>query len=294
MPRRSPFTLLCQAMAKLAYPKLADLHAHTTASDGDYTPSQLVVHAHNANLKALAITDHDTTNGIAEAIATAASFTSRTIEIIPGAEISTEHDGRDYHLLAYFINGDAPALKSGLAASRDRRRVRFAEFLATFERLNVSIPEHLTAPCRKVDISLGRRHLAGLLVAAGHVATHREAFQKFILPNNAKTNHRSPLADAIQWVHAAGGVTSLAHPPSDFTFENVKALADLGLDAVEANHPSTGYGFSEDLKSWAKSLNLLTTGGSDCHGPEPTRPVGCRTVSMDDLEALRRRAGRSG
>src|SRR5438876_6270372 len=121
MPRGQPFTLLCQTAAKLAQPSRVDLHAHTTASDGDYTPSQLVAHARNAGLAAIAITDHDTTAGLEEARGTALSFAAKKIEVIAGVEISTHHAGGDYHLLVYLFDETAPQLQEGLRAIRARR-----------------------------------------------------------------------------------------------------------------------------------------------------------------------------
>jgi predicted metal-dependent phosphoesterase TrpH len=291
MARGQPFTLLCQAAAKLAQPSRCDLHAHTTASDGDYTPSQLVVHARNARLAAIAITDHDTTAGIEEAGATARSFANRTIEVIAGVEISTYHAGQDYHLLGFLFDESGAELRNGLCAIRERRRERFQKYLAAFAGNNVAIVEHRIAPLLKNDIAVGRRHLAKLLVESGHANTLHIAFLKHINPARIPAAHSVPIEEAIHWLHAAGGIASLAHPPSELTLETLASLQSLGLDAVEANFPTASYGFSQDLALWARDLGLGVTAGSDYHGNGHV--LGSRTVTLEQLDILRSLARRN-
>jgi hypothetical protein len=291
MPRGQPFTRLCQTAAKLAQPSRVDLHTHTTASDGDYTPSQLVVHARNAGLAAIAITNHDTTAGIDEARATARSFTNRKIEVISGVEVSTHHGGQDYHLLGFFFDEYTVELQNGLRAIREKRRERFQKYLAAFADNGVAIAGHLIEPLLKNDIAVGRRHVAKLLVASGHANTHHIAFLKYINPARIPASHSVPIEVAIRWLHVAGGIASLAHPPSELTFEMLASLHSLGLDAVEANFPTAGYGFSQDLASWARSLGLGVTAGSDYHGNG--HALGSRTVTLEQLEVLRSLARRN-
>jgi len=290
MPRRQPFTALCQTAARLALPGRIDLHTHTTASDGDFTPSQLVVQACTAGLTAVAVTDHDTTAGLVEARAT--MLPNRPLEIVSGVEISTVYNDHGYHLLGYFLNEQYGELQRGLAGIRERRRDRFRQFLDAFERDGVSIPEHLVGAYASSEIAVGRRHLAKLLVAAGHANSLQIAFQKYILPQRIPCLHSAPMIDALGWIRAAGGVSSLAHPGSGTTSDLLSELHALGLDAVEANCPSVGYGFGQDLAIWAARNGLLTTGGSDYHGSAHT--LGSRTVSATQFAALRERAARSG
>jgi predicted metal-dependent phosphoesterase TrpH len=125
MPRGQPFTRLCQITAKLARPRRADLHVHTTTSDGDFTPSQIIFQARDADLSAIAIADHDTTHGLAEALETAASLSRKALTLVPGVEISTSFRGQSFHLLGYGFEIDHPVLQAGLAAIRRNRRDRF-------------------------------------------------------------------------------------------------------------------------------------------------------------------------
>jgi hypothetical protein len=276
----------------MANPARADLHTHTTASDGDFTPSQLVLHAWNSGLHALAITDHDTTNAFDAALECAKGLPRRPLEIIPGTELSAVHDDREFHLLAYFVDVSNDELQSLLGTIRQRRRERFDAYLARFAERGFAVDAARIHHLYKCDVSLGRRHLAKLLVQSGHYATLRDVFLSGILNGDATIpRHHVPLAKAIETVHAAGGVTSLAHPPQDFSRAMAVTFAALGLEALETNHPSVGYEFGEQLKAWCHELDLLTTGGSDCHGSDVNRPVGCRVVTMDALEMLRKQSG---
>ncbi len=289
MPRRSPFTRLCQVAAQLATPCRVDLHTHTTTSDGDFTPSQLVAQARATGLSAIAITDHDTTAGLTEARATLLS--GQPVEIIAGVEISTHFHDHGYHLLAYFIDDSNANLQQRLSEIRARRRQRFERFLAAFQSAGIAIPEHLLGAFAGERFALGRRHLAKLLVAAGHANTLHIAFQKYILPLAIRGEHNAPFADAVGWIHEAGGVASLAHPPAEITIETLQAMHSVGLDAIEMNCPSVGYEFGQCLAEWARPLGLLATAGSDYHGTGSV--LGSRTLTFDQLTALRERAARS-
>lgn len=290
MPRRAPFTLLCQTAAKLARPLRFDLHTHTNASDGDFTPSQLVGQACNAGLAGLAITDHDTTFGLAEAREVAGSLTAKTITIVTGVEISTFHDGQRFHLLGYFFDEKCQLLQNGLASIRHHRRIRFQEYLDAFTIKNVRIPDHLLASLGNDNIALGRRHLAKLLVATGHSNTPHIAFLKHINPIQTTVSHSVPMTNVLHWIHDAGGLASLAHPPAETTLELLKGLQQIGLDAVEASYPSGSYTLSEDLRQWAHMLGLAVTAGSDYHGH--SHVLGSRTITRDDLDNFQQRTSR--
>lgn len=209
MPRRQPFTALCQQAASLAKPSRADLHVHTIASDGEYTPSQVVHLAREAKLAAVAITDHDTFAGIAEAQAAADS----RIEVIPGVEITAEFDGREVHLLGYFARTDHPELNAALAKVCASRRQRFEEYAA-----QLALPADRVKLVADSTPSLGRRHVARLLISCGRAKSTDEAFRRHLNPlrGSVAPKVRIPLEDAIALLHAAGGRTSLAHPPEAF------------------------------------------------------------------------------
>jgi predicted metal-dependent phosphoesterase TrpH len=290
MPKRSPFTRLCGQLARLAAPARADLHVHTIASDGEYTPSQVVAHARLAGLRAVAITDHDTLAGVAEAGAAAGT----AIELVPGVEISTALAGREFHLLGYFVRPDHAALNEALAAVCDARRERFRHFVALLRERGLPLPDDRVRLTAEASASLGRRHVAVLLVACGHARTRTEAFQRFLGPLAGRVRAKKlvPIEEAIRLVHDAGGVASLAHPPADFAEEQFATLRAAGLDAVEAVYPWGRNSPARRLREVAARLGLAVSGGSDCHGPDPAhRRVGSHAITSDELAALRGRAG---
>ena len=290
MPRRQPFTQLCLQMANLARPISADLHVHTFHSDGDFTPSQVVAYARLAGLRAIAITDHDTTVACAIAREAASASPSRPLEIVDGVEISTEYEGREYHLLGYFLGKNREALEARLAQIRLRRRERFHAYLAELARNAATIPADAVSRVEAVAESLGRRHLAGLLVDAQFVRTRHEAFRKYLEPFAPPTNHRVPIDEAIALIRGCGGVAALAHPPQDLTLERFAAFCKMGMTAIECAFPSATRTWSDTLREWAKSHDLATTGGSDCHGAEPaSRRIGAFGINSEKLERLRER-----
>jgi len=285
MPAGQPFTLLC-IRAKTVPPSRADLHVHSTASDGRYTPAQVVEIAGRSGLAAVALTDHDTLAGYAAAVEAA----PRGLEVIPAVELTAELDGREVHLLGYFVRPDDPPLNSALDRLREHRSGRFDDMVQRLRACGVAVPERAASPS---TTALGRRHLAELLVGCGLVGSVREAFNRYLdagKPAYVPTK-RFTFADSIRLVRGASGVCSLAHPPTTLSLPAIAALRDMGLDAVEAVYPSFKTSRSARLRDYCRQLDLLVTGGSDCHGPdEPKRAVGCRTVTTDELSALRRRA----
>ena len=267
MPRTSPYTLAAARLAQLAAPARADLHVHTTASDGEYTPEQVVAHARLAGLCAVAITDHDTLAGVAQARAAAGAH----IELIPGVEISTTFAGREFHLLGYFVRTDHEELNAVLAGVCAARRETFRHFVALLRAQGLVVPEDRARLGEEASISLGRRHVAGLLVACGHARTRTEAFHRFVNPLVGKVRRKLlvPIEAAIRLVHAAAGVTSLAHPPADATDEQFADLRAAGLDAVEVVYPWGRNSPVKRLRELAARFGFAQTGGSDCHGPDP-------------------------
>lgn len=290
MPRSSPFTAVGRRLAELARPRRADLHVHTTASDGEFTPSQVVAHARRVGLAAVAVTDHDTLAGVSDARAAAGG----RLEVIPGVEISAAFAGREVHLLGYFVRPDHADLNAALARMCDRRRERFRDYLAKLAGRGFAIPADRAELAVAAVTSLGRRHVAGLLVAAGHARNHNEAFYRFLGPLRGEVVPKVliPADEAIALVRAAGGVTSLAHPPPEFTDEQFGTLAAFGLDALEAVYPWGRNSAGTRLREAANRFGLAVSGGSDCHGPDPShRMVGSYAVTADELTALRDRRG---
>jgi predicted metal-dependent phosphoesterase TrpH len=295
MPKGQPFTVLCQLAARLNQPRVADLHVHTTASDGEFTPSQVVLHAMREKLAAVAVTDHDTLASVVPAVEAAAGLGHAAPAVIPGVEVSAEFAGREVHLLGYFVDPLDEPLARLLAGICERRRERFRAFVAKLAANGVEFPPGLTEAEEAKAVSLGRRHVAGLLVRAGVVRGRFAAFQRFVIPLTAEVsvNHRVPAAAALRAICGAGGVASLAHPPEEIEESALAELRELGIQAVEAAYPTAGAAHTTRLRVLAATLGLAVTGGSDCHGPEPiSRRIGARGVTRDELAALRQLAGR--
>jgi hypothetical protein len=291
MPRTSAYTTAVARLAQLAAPLRADLHTHTTASDGDFTPSQVVAYARAAKLHAVAITDHDTLAAIPEAQNAAANH----LTLIPGVEISSRFDGREVHLLGYLVRTDHAELNAVLAKVCAARRERFRGFVDVLRRGGHDLPEDRVRLVEQSAVSLGRRHVAALLVACGKARTRTDAFHTLLsrTTGHAVPKLLVPVEEAIELVRAAGGVSSLAHPPADLTDEQFGRLRAFGLNALEAVYPWGRNSSEKQLREVAARLGLAVSGGSDCHGADPRhKRVGSHAITADELSALRESADR--
>jgi predicted metal-dependent phosphoesterase TrpH len=280
----APFTRLCGRLTVLRNPGRADLHTHTTSSDGTHTPAGLVERARKAGLTAFAVTDHDTTAGVGPARAAAGG----AIEVIAGVEITAEFRGHEIHLLGYFVDPGHPALAAALADLRAGRRDRLREMARRLRPLGPDVEAAVAAVPDAV--SLGRRHLARLLIDRGHARSLHGAFTGWLArPELAGVpKRRVPAADAIALVRGAGGVASWAHPPADTDLRVVEDLRAAGLGAIECAYPWPSRARETRLRQLARAAGLAVTGGSDSHDPDvPTRSVGARTVTHDELARIR-------
>jgi predicted metal-dependent phosphoesterase TrpH len=284
LPAGQPFTQLCQTLARPRHFGRVDLHMHSTCSDGAYPPEAIVDLAQRSGLSAIAITDHDTL----AAIAPARRAAGEAIEIVSGVEITAEFHGRELHLLGYFFDVNNAALRAALDHLQSERIGRFQEMIERLKALGVSIDEEAVARLRDTT-TLGRRHLAELIVKAKKATTIRDAFHRYLGDNGRATvpKTRLPVADAIALVGGAGGVASWAHPIHDCSKDSLRELYRLGLGAVEVEYPSFRAAKTKELRGWASELGLAITGGSDCHGPdEPARAIGTCSISHDELQRL--------
>lgn len=277
----SPFTQLCRQAAVLQHPARADLHTHSTFSDGTHTPQALVERALAAKLSAIAVTDHDTTAGVEPTRAAAES----RIEVIAGVEITSEFRGHEIHLLGYFIDLDDEPLQRALADVRQGRRERLIEMARRLQARGVSVVEEIEA--MPAEVSLGRRHLASLLVAQGHTRSLHDAFRRWLcVPELASIPKvRLPASKALALIREAGGVSSWAHPPETTDVAAILELRDLGLRAVECAYPWTKPSHGKRLRAIAEQLGMAISGGSDSH--DASRAVGVRGVTGTQLQALR-------
>jgi len=270
-----------------------DLHLHTTASDGAFDPSALVSRACAARLTVIAITDHDT---IAGTNAARAAARDAGLELIPGIEISAVADGRDVHMLGYFVDTESPALGAFLARQHRERLRRVGEMGERLAALGcpVDVASILDRACG--GRSVGRPQLADALVRGGYVADREEAFTRFLefgAPAFLPRHGASP-EDVIDIVHAAGGVVSLAHPGVTRRDDLIPSLAARGLDAIEARHSDHDATMETRYRDLAGALGLAVTGGSDYHGENGRRAGSLGAVVMPpaDLAVLREIAER--
>jgi hypothetical protein len=242
-----------------------DLHLHTTHSDGVHSPEEVVAFARQARLSAIAITDHDTLDGLP---AGAAAAEAAAIEFIPGVELSASDHHADVHILGYYMDPDTPGLAAELCVLREGRLARAERILDLLARLGAPLYLH-----RVVTIAdgapVGRPHIGAALIEAGHVGTMDEAFDRYIgyhAPAYVPKRTLDP-AGAIDLVKRAGGVPVLAHPGSLRRDDLIPGLVAHGLAGIEVWHPKHDAQRVRNYMAAAETYGLLVTGGSDFHGP---------------------------
>jgi len=265
---------------------------HTTASDGRCTPRELVDRVVAAGITVMAVTDHDTTAAVAEVQALA---TARGVESIAGIEITAVEDGRDIHMLGYFVNPAEPRFVEFLLVQRETRVKRVHDIAARLAELGVPIDLQglLNDAQRNLGRSIGRPQIARALQRAGHVADTKEAFDRFLGSDGPAFVSRpgSPPEVVIGVVHRAGGIASLAHPGRTRIDTRIKALSLAGLDALEVYHSDHDKNTIERYHRVASELGLLMTGGSDFHG-DPTHGIEPGTSTLPPAEWQRLSAAR--
>jgi predicted metal-dependent phosphoesterase TrpH len=258
----------------------ADLHAHTTASDGSLSPSAIVSLADEVGLDILAVTDHDSVAGIPEALSVAGQTRLR---LVPGVELSAVWEGRDVHLLGYFVDHEDASLLEHLKDLRAARLRRAETIVASLSDAGYSIGiDDVLALA--AGGSVGRSHVARALVSQGHATTVADAFQRFLgrgCPFYVPKDVRSPF-DVLDVVRSAGGVAVLAHPGVTKVDALIAALVGAGLAGIEAYHAEHTPEQRAHYAWLAKSLGLIATGGSDYHG---TDAIGVQLGSVDVPEA---------
>lgn len=268
----------------------ADLHAHTTASDGTLTPASLVAHAAERRLDVLAVTDHDSVAGVSEAISAAAGT---GITVVPGVELSAVSNDRDVHVLGYFIDYESAELLAHLVDLRLARRHRAEQIVVALQDagFDVSLEEVLALADGG---SVGRSHVAQALVNGGHVATIPDAFGTLLgrgRPFYVAKDVRSPV-EVLDVVHRAGGLSVLAHPGVTRADDLLPALLAAGLAGIEAYHVEHTTEDRERYARLAEEHGLLVTGGSDFHGPGA--PVaGLGGIDLPEEAVLRLLSARS-
>lgn len=268
-----------------------DLHTHTTASDGSLAPRALVRKAYEQGVRVLAITDHDSTEGLAEALDEAAHH--RGLTIVPGLEINCEVEGAEIHVLGYLPDYGAPWFQEFLREQRAERATRVHRIAARLAELGMPIdPEEVFAIVG--EGSPGRPHVAQVMVKRGYVKSVREAFDKYLRANgpaHVERKHLSP-ADAVRVIRRAGGVPVLAHPGFAGKDELIPDLVRAGLMGIETYYAEHSAAQTQAYRELCERYGLVATGGSDYHGPQSGRknPPGTPAVPMAAWEGLQTKA----
>ena len=245
---------------------MIDLHLHTTASDGLLIPAGLVARAAAARLSIIAVTDHDTVGGLAEAVDAGRTHGMR---VIAGIEATAVEDGNDVHVLGYFIDPGSPILAAFLREQREDRTRRVRETGERLRSLGLTVDvEALIATADPATRSIGRPAIADALVASGQAVDRTDAFTRLLgggkpgfVPRCGK-----PASAVIETIHAAGGIASLAHPGITATDSLIEALTAQGLDAIEVWHSDHAPDQQRHYSRLADRLGLAKSGGSDFHG----------------------------
>jgi len=270
-----------------------DLHLHTTASDGRLSPAALVVHAHAAGLTILSVTDHDTTAGLHE---TQLAARPLGLRVVNGIEISTVEQGRDVHVLGYFIDPGSDVLAAFLLQQHAQRLARAAVIGDRLRELgcDIDVAALIAEFSRQPGKTIGRPQIADALVAHGSARDRTDAFDRLLgegrpayVPRKGAT-----LADAVAAIRGAGGIASLAHPGLLDMDDHLERFAGDGLAALEARHSDHDAQTEDRYRSIAARLGLAVSGGSDFHGDDSHHQSGLGTVTLsaDDFARLELRA----
>lgn len=268
----------------------ADLHTHTFHSDGRLSPTELVRSARERGLQGLAITDHDTVDGVAEGMAAGRRW---GVEVVSGVELSVTVGETEVHLLGYFFDLEHEALRRHLDAFREARLERARQMVEKLQALG--LPLTFEAVLAQADGgAVGRPHVALALVAAGLVETYQDAFELY-LRDHAPAFVAKPLfpaEDALAMLHDAGGIGVLAHPGHWTSDTVLMQLIRAGMDGLEVIHPSHDFMLTRYYRSVARDFGLIETGGSDYHGVRPADDdnFGRYSIPYPQFDRLRQRA----
>lgn len=268
-----------------------DLHTHSRVSDGTDSPGELVRRAHEQGLDVVALTDHDTYDGWGEALAAAEEC---DIELVPGVEISTQLEGHGIHLLAYFVDPGYRPLARELARIRIDRRERLQRISNRLTQTGMPVElSEILAVARHAS-TVGRPHVADVMVAKGYVRDRDEAFALWLSAGRIGfvEKYAPDVVATIAHVHAAGGIAVLAHPAARgwrglIAADTLTLLANAGLDGIEVDHQGHDLDARVALRAAAADLDLIATGSSDYHGKgKADHDLGVNTTAPGEWERL--------
>jgi predicted metal-dependent phosphoesterase TrpH len=272
-----------------------DLHSHSNRSDGTLRPAEVMVLAAQRELAGVALTDHDTFDGLEEAAATANEL---DLDFVPGIEFSAEHEGASLHILGYWVDPDDAAIEAELlrlTATRFRRGEMIVEKL---RELGFDISLERVLEMAGGD-AIARPHIAEAMVEAGIVADEKEAFDRYISDDGLAyvPKHALPPMEALRLIEEAGGVCVLAHPgmwrgSDTVPDELIEDMAASGMVGLEVRHPDHDEEMRAKYSAMAERLDLVATAASDCHGERYGFRMGEERTDAETFAELKRRAGR--
>src|SRR5215211_1360199 len=271
-----------------------DLHTHSTHSDGTFGPAEVIRLGAERDLNVVSLTDHDTTDGLPEALATGLEV---AVEVVPGVEFSAEYLGTSVHILCYWMDAEDPALQLELRRLREDRYRRGELMVEKLGSLGLPVAFERVREIAG-DATIVRPHIAQAMVEAGVVTTEKEAFERYIGDGGPAhvAKHALDPVGAVALVEDAGGVCVLAHPgmwgdQSSVPEELIERMAVAGMRGLEVDHPDHPPEARERYRALADRLGLIATGGSDCHGTrfDPVR-LGTSLCDPDAYLALRAHA----
>jgi len=264
--------------------KLVDMHVHTSYSDSTYSPEKVLRVSKEAGLAAVGICDHDSVDGIREAL----EFEDRYgVEVVPGIELSTEHRNMEIHILGYFFDWNDLQFQALLKTIQEVRKWRAEMMVTKLQQLGFDIEfDEVLAESKKGAV--GRPHIARVMLKRGYVGTLDEAFDQYLKyggPAYVPKYNMIP-EEAVRLIKKLRGISVLAHPKfSNLTEEEIEQLIKAGLKGIEAYHARHTPEETQEYLELAKKFDLLVTGGSDSHGDED--PIGCVKIPYEHVQRLK-------
>jgi len=261
---------------------IADLHLHSTVSDGLLTPAEIVAKAKKLNLEVIALTDHDSTDGLTEALAAGARH---SIRVLAGVEISAELADEEIHILGFLLDYHNQDLQQLLGKIQESRMIRVQEMVRRLQALGFDLNVQEVVAAAGKTSSLGRPHVARAMIERGYASSLTEVFSRWLgfgQPAYVSRYKLNP-AQAIEIIQRAGGLAFLAHPGLLKNEDCISQLAKDGLDGIEVYHPEHSSVQARSFRNTAAALGLYVSGGSDSHGSPYHNRIGQTTINIQDL-----------
>lgn len=263
----------------------ADLHIHSYFSDGFLSPTQVVAYAAGAGLRAIALTDHDTVDGLDEAIA---AGVNHNVEVLTGIELSATIDDRDIHILGYLFDHHDEVFRRAVTLYKQERFHRAEKIVQKLNRFGVGVDmDQVMARAGKGAV--GRPHIADAVVHAGFAKDTNSVFRDFLGYGASAYEDKYKITPemAIRLIHDAGGVAFLAHPSIGIKQKYLYQVISSGVDGIECTHPKHTDDASRYFQRIVKQHGLLECGGSDCHARDGNIFIGKYPVSYEVIEKMK-------